>query len=259
VRATGFSGVPSTFALLMHRVDFRSYDLAALRYVTQAGGAMAPALVQRVMEALPHVQLFVMYGQTEATARITYLPPDRLREKLGSVGIAISGVTLEIRDERNQSVPTGSVGQVCVRGENVMLGYWDNPEATETVLRDGWLQTGDIGCLDSEGFLTLVGRSSDMIKTGAHRVSPLEIEEVMMDLDGVAECAAVGVPDELLGEVIKAYVVPMTGAAIDGRRVQAHCRSRLAAYKVPRDVEFVTTLPKTASGKIKRFMLKGVG
>lgn len=258
-RATGFSGVPSTFALLMDRVDFHDYDLSSMRYMTQAGGAMAPALVQQVREALPHVRLFVMYGQTEATARISYLPPERLQAKLGSAGIAIPGVTIEIHDEQDRAVPPGTVGQVCVRGENVMLGYWNNPVATEAVLRGGWLHTGDIGWLDGEGYVTLVGRSSEMIKTGAHRVSPLEIEEALMELTGVAECAAVGVPDEILGEVIKVYVVATAPTALDSRRVQAHCRSRLATYKVPRQVEFVSSLPRTASGKIRRFMLKQTG
>ena len=258
-RATGFSGVPSTFALLLHRVNLGDYDLTALRYLTQAGGAMTLSMVNRVRSAVPHARLFVMYGQTEATARITYLPPERLQDKLGSVGVAIPGVDLEVRDEHDAPVPAGSVGQVCVRGENVMLGYWNNPAATEAVLAGGWLHTGDLGSLDTDGFLTLIGRSSDMIKTGAHRVSPLEIEEVLAELDGVAECAAVGVADEILGEVIKAFVVPRAGAALDARRVQAHCRSRLAAYKVPKTVECVTTLPKTASGKIRRFMLKQAG
>lgn len=257
--ATGFSGVPSTFALLLQRVTLADYDLASLRYLTQAGGAMAPALTQRLRAALPRARLFVMYGQTEATARISYLPPERLNDKMGTVGIGIPGVTIEVRDEADARVPAGTAGEVCVRGDNVMLGYWENPQATARVLRDGWLHTGDIGRMDAEGYLSLVGRSSDMIKTGAHRVSPLEIEEVLLALDGVAECAAIGIADEILGEVIKAYVVPRAGATLDSRAVQAHCRARLAVYKVPKDVAFVASLPRTASGKIKRFMLKEAG
>lgn len=257
--ATGFSGVPSTFALLLQRVTLGDYDLASLRYLTQAGGAMAPALTQRLRAALPRARLFVMYGQTEATARISYLPPERLNDKMGTVGIGIPGVTIEVRDEADARVPAGTAGEVCVRGDNVMLGYWENPQATARVLRDGWLHTGDIGRMDAEGYLSLVGRSSDMIKTGAHRVSPLEIEEVLLELDGISECAALGIADEILGEVIKVFIVPRAGAALDARAVQAHCRARLAAYKVPKEVTFVTGLPRTASGKVKRFMLKEAG
>jgi acyl-CoA synthetase (AMP-forming)/AMP-acid ligase II len=200
-----------------------------------------------------------MYGQTEATARISYLPPERLEDKLGTVGIAIPGVTIEVQDAQGQRVAAGVEGEVCVRGDNVMRGYWENPAATARVLRDGWLHTGDMGHFDADGYLSLVGRSSDMIKTGAHRVSPLEIEEVVLELAGVAECAAVGVADPILGEVVRVCVVPGEGTAIEPRTVQAHCRDRLAAYKVPKEVVFVATLPKTASGKIKRFMLKEAG
>lgn len=257
--ATGFSGVPSTFALLLQRVTLADYDLASLRYLTQAGGAMAPALTQRLRAALPRARLFVMYGQTEATARISYLPPERLNDKMGTVGIGIPGVTIEVRDEADARVPAGTAGEVCVRGDNVMLGYWENPQATARVLRDGWLHTGDIGRMDAEGYLSLVGRSSDMIKTGAHRVSPLEIEEVLLELDGISECAALGIADEILGEVIKVFIVSRAGATLDARAVQAHCRARLAAYKVPKEVTFVTGLPRTASGKVKRFMLKEAG
>lgn len=257
--ATGFSGVPSTFALLLQRVTLADYDLASLRYLTQAGGAMAPALTQRLRAALPRARLFVMYGQTEATARISYLPPERLDDKMGTVGIGIPGVTIEVRDEADARVPAGTAGEVCVRGDNVMLGYWENPQATARVLRDGWLHTGDIGRMDAEGYLSLVGRSSDMIKTGAHRVSPLEIEEVLLELDGISECAALGIADEILGEVIKVFIVSRAGATLDARAVQAHCRARLAAYKVPKEVTFVTGLPRTASGKVKRFMLKEAG
>lgn len=258
-RATGFSGVPSTFALLLQRVPLADYDLSSLRYLTQAGGAMTPALTQRLHAALPAARLFVMYGQTEATARISYLPPERLDDKLGTVGIGIPGVTIEVQDAQGRCVAAGVEGEVCVRGDNVMTGYWENPAATAKVLRDGWLHTGDIGRVDADGYLSLVGRSSDMIKTGAHRVSPLEIEEVVLELAGVAECAAVGVADPILGEVVRVCVVPAESVALEPRTVQAHCRNRLAAYKVPKEVVFVATLPKTASGKVKRFMLKEAG
>ena len=136
-----------------------------------------------------------------------------------------------------------------------MQGYWNNPDATAAVLRDGWLRTGDIGHLDADGFLFLAGRRSDMIKTGAHRVHPGDIEQAIAEIDGVIEAAVVGVDDALLGQVIKAYVVTATLPERGVERVKAHCRARLAPYKVPRHVEFVTALPRTASGKVRRASL----
>jgi acyl-CoA synthetase (AMP-forming)/AMP-acid ligase II len=252
---SGFSGVPSTYALLLSRVRLQDYDLKQLRYLTQAGGAMSPALIRRLTQELPQVRLYVMYGQTEATARLSYLPPERLMEKLGSVGIAIPGVTLESHGEDGQPVSPGVVGEIWARGDNIMLGYWNDTDATRAVLQHGWLKTGDMAHVDQDGYIFIKGRRSDIIKTGAHRIAPNEVEEVISELDGVAVVAVVGVEDPILGQVIKAVIQRRAGASLDAMRVKAHCRERLAAYKVPKHVEFVTELPKTASGKIKRFLL----
>lgn len=254
-RATGFSGVPSTFALMMSRVKLAKYDLSSLRYLTQAGGGMPPALTERVRAAFPSAALYVMYGQTEATARLTYLPPAMLDAKLGSVGVPVPGVTIEVRREDGSRADEGESGHVAARGPNVMLGFWKDPEATGRVLRDGWLDTGDMGYLDADGVLWLAGRRSDMIKTGAHRIHPAELEEVIAELPGVAECAVVGVEDDVLGQAIKAFVVPTGAAAIAADTVKAHCQKRLAVYKIPKMIELVTSLPKTASGKVQRAML----
>lgn len=213
---------------------------------------MPPSLTARLQRALPHVDIIVMYGQTEATARLTWLPAQRLSEKMGSVGIPIPGVRIEVRNEAGAPADVGEVGEVWAQGPNVMLGYWRDPQASAAVLRDGWLRTGDMGHLDHDGYLYLVGRRSDMIKVGAHRIHPQDIEEAIAELDGVQEVAVVGVEDELLGQSIKAFVVPAAGAELDAMRVQRHCRERLAAYKVPKQVEIVASLPKTASGKVRR-------
>jgi acyl-CoA synthetase (AMP-forming)/AMP-acid ligase II len=233
-------------------VKLSQYDLSGIRYLTQAGGAMSPALTQKLREAMPQASLFVMYGQTEATARLTYLPPERLEQKLGSVGVPLSGVRIEIRGEDGAALPVGAVGEVWVNGPNVMLGYWRNQAATAEVKRDGWLKTGDMGRLDDEGFLYLVGRRSDMIKSGAHRIYPQDIEEVIAELPQVQEAAVVGVEDDLLGQAIRAYVVPAGSESLTPMQVQAHCKARLANYKVPKSVEIVTSLPRTASGKVRR-------
>ena len=253
--ATGFSGVPSTFALLMSRTRLGEYDLGRLRYLTQAGGAMAPSAVRAMTELLPHVRFFVMYGQTEATARLTYLPPEKLGEKTGSVGIPIPGVEIDIRDERDEPVNSGATGQIWARGDNIMAGYWENPERTREVLQDGWLKTGDLAHFDEERYIFIDGRQSDMIKVGANRISPLEVEEVISELAEVEEVAALGMPDELLGQVVKVVVVPRPGATLEKRAIQQYCLKHLASYKIPKQIEIRDRLPRTASGKLQRHLL----
>lgn len=254
-QATGFSGVPASYALLLARVHLDAYPLQSLRYLTQAGGPMSPMDIVRVRNQLPQAEFFVMYGQTEATARVTYVPPKRLPGKLGSVGVAIAETEIRIVDDHAQLLPAGAVGNVCVRGPGVMLGYWSDLEATQRVLRDGWLWTGDLGYLDEDGFLYLQGRFSDLIKAGAQRINPLEIEEVLLTLDGVSEAVAAGVPDPLLGEAVKVWLVIHPSSGVSVRQVLAHCRHRLPLYKMPKHVAFIDAVPKTASGKVRRCAL----
>ena len=255
-RVTGFSGVPSTYSILLNRVDMSQFDLSGLRYMTQAGGPMAPADIQRLTTALPDVRFFVMYGQTEASARLSYLPPERLFDKLGSIGIPIPGVRIEVRDANGAPVPPGQSGELCAWGHNIMQGYWKDPQMSQGVLRDGWLHTGDLAYQDTDGYLFIVGRASDMIKSGAHRISPKDIEEVALEIDGVAEAVAVGMPDDLLGQVIKLIVVKRPGAELDAMAIQRHCKQHLATYKIPKIIEFAESIPRTSSGKVQRFKLQ---
>ncbi len=199
-----------------------------------------------------------MYGQTEATSRLTWLPPDRLMEKLGSVGIPVDGVDIRVADENGCTLPVGSEGEVLVRGQSVMLGYWQAPEASALALRDGWLRTRDIGWLDEDGFLWIAGRSDDLIKTGAHRVHPQDVEDVIAELAGVRESAVVGIDDEMLGQAIAAYIVAEGSRPELERDIRAHCRKRMAPYKIPRTIHFIDTLPRTASGKVRRAALAQV-
>lgn len=251
-RASGFSGVPSTFALLLSRVDLGRHDLGSLRYLTQAGGPMPIATTRRLLAAVPQARLYVMYGQTEATARLSWLPPDMLERKMGSVGIPVPGVEIGIRTVDGEPAGADLVGEVWVHGDNVMLGYWRDEVQTAEVLRGGWLKTGDMGRVDADGYLFLEGRRTDMIKVGAHRIFPRDVEEAIAELPGIAEVAVVGIDDEMLGQVIKAFIACSSGSAVDMMTVQAHCRARLAPFKIPKHVEFVAALPKTSSGKIRR-------
>ncbi len=253
---TGFSGVPSTFSLLLGRVKLENYDLSSIKYITQAGGPMPPAITDKLVTTLPDAKIFIMYGQTEASARLTYLPHDKLEEKRGSIGIPVAGVDIVILDKQGKAVDIGETGEICAKGPNIMLGYWKNREKTDAVLIDSWLHTGDLAHFDEDGYIYIDGRSSDMIKTGGNRISPKEVEEVIQEISGVQEVAVIGIEDKLLGESIKAYVVPIPGSELNPKSLQLYCRKNLAQYKIPKSIEFVDALPKTSSGKVQRYMLR---
>lgn len=252
---TGFAGVPSTFAILLHRSNFRRYSFPSLRYLTQAGGAMAPKHALELLRILPGTQIFIMYGQTEASARLTYLEPSELLRKAGSIGKAIPGVHIRLLKEGGTPADVGEMGEIVASGENIMAGYWNNPGETNRVLRGGGLHTGDLALADEEGFLYIVGRSKEMIKSGAHRISPKEIEEVILEMPSVHEAAVIGIEDEILGEAILAYVVPNHGGGTTEREILKHCRNNLPPYKIPKQVCLVAELPKTASGKVRKHAL----
>ncbi len=187
---TGFAGVPTTFAILLNRSNIRNYSFSNLRYVTQAGGSMPSGHTRELSEILSGTEIYIMYGQTEATARLTYLPPEDLFKKPGSIGKPVPGVEIELIKTKDVEEK-----EIVCRGGNVMVGYWNNPEETKKVLRGGRLYTGDIARMDDEGYLYIMGRKSDMIKSGAHRISSKEIEEVILEMPEVHEVAVVGIED----------------------------------------------------------------
>lgn len=256
-KVTGFAGVPSTYAMLMNRSIFTKTVIPSLRYVTQAGGAMAPALTRRLTDHLGDVPLFVMYGATEASARLTYLPPERLvRDKLGSIGIPIPGVCVSVRDDAGNECAAGEMGNICATGPNIMQGYWQDPEETARALKPWGLVTGDLGHKDAEGFLFLTGRKKDMLKIGGERISPKEIEDAVIASGMVHETAVVGVPDERLSEVPAAYVTPLDHDTFDLDSLKGYVAERLAGYKHPRFWYVLKALPKKPSGKIDKEALK---
>lgn len=254
-KATSLSGVPSTFLLLLNRTNMSAYNIESIKYITQAGGAMAPSTTKKLIETLPNSSIYIMYGQTEASARLTYLEPGRIIEKMSSIGKPISGVEVSVINENGEQADIGEIGVLHVRGNNIMKGYWKDPKLTSTVIdENGWLNTGDLVKSDDEGFLYIIGRKSEMIKSGANRISPKEIEEVLLLLPEIHDCAVIGVEDDMLGEVIKAYIV--SGDNIDALKVKKHCKDNLANYKIPKYIEFINDLPKTSSGKTKKYLLK---
>ncbi|WP_438020867.1 class I adenylate-forming enzyme family protein [Sorangium sp. So ce315] len=256
-RATGFAGVPTIFASMLSLKNFAKADLSALRYMTNAAyGLPAPQLL-RLRELLPNVAFYAMYGQTECT-RVCYLPPSLALERPSSVGLAMPNEELWIEREDGTRAAPGEVGELVVRGPNVMRGYWKNPEATGRALRPGLfpgevvLHTGDLFKMDEDRYLYFVARKDDIIKTRGEKVSPLEVESVICKVHGVVEAAVVGVPDQVLGVAVKAAVVKAADASVTADDVRKRVRAELDEVAVPKFVEFMDALPKTASGKVKK-------
>jgi len=247
---TGFSGVASTFAILINRSDIRNYSFPNLRYITQAGAALSPKLAHQLEAILPETQIFIMYGQTEASPRLSYLDPKEIYRKPGSIGKAIPGVTLQLLDESGNPVPPGQVGEIVANGDNIMAGYWGKPAETDKVLRPEGLWTGDLAKMDAEGFFYIISRKSDIIKSGSHRIAPKEIEEIILEHEAVHEVAVVGIKNDILGESIKACIVLKTEMLCSTKDITLHCKQNLPTYKIPQQIEFFKELPKTATGKI---------
>ncbi len=226
-----------------------------LRRVLYGAAPMPPELLRRVHAAWG-CELVNGYGSTESMG-IAMLPPedhdpDRAPELLGSVGRSSPGTSVRLVDGEDRDVAPGEVGEVIARGPTVMLGYWRNPEATAEALRGGWMHTGDLGYRDERGYLFLVDRRHDKIVTGGENVYPSEVEHRLLEHPGVAEVAVVGYPDERWGEAVGAAVVPAPGATIDVEALRAHCRTTLSGYKVPKQIVVVPSLPRTATGKLRR-------
>jgi acyl-CoA synthetase (AMP-forming)/AMP-acid ligase II len=252
-RCTTFAGVPTAYNILLRRSNFRSVPLNSLRRFLQAGGALAPERIQQFREIAPQAEFFVMYGQTEATARISCLPPERLHDKLGSVGLPLDNVTVRIIDQHERDVPDGQTGEFWVSGKSICSGYLDDPEETARKFRNGWMATGDMGYRDSDGYLWIVGRKSDFIKMRGIRVSMAEIEARVAAAPGVCECAAARVEHAEAGEAVALYVVAESGA----HDVIASVRRNMRTEWVCDSVNLVDELPKNLHGKLMRSQLSG--
>lgn len=253
-KVTGFSGVPSTYAHLLHKSPLATSreKLTALRYCSQAGGHMAAANKLTLMEVLPEqTELVIMYGATEASARLAYVEPARLNEKVDSIGQEIPGVTLKVLDRAGLELPVEGVGEIVASGDNIMLGYWRNSEATAEVSSHHGYHTGDLGYRDKDNYFFVVGRKDNQLKVGGHRINTQEIEDVIMATGLAVEVAVLGIPDPLMENKLAAVLVPVN---LDMKReeILLHCGKKLPNYKIPQSVYFCSSLPKSASGKVDR-------
>jgi acyl-CoA synthetase (AMP-forming)/AMP-acid ligase II len=255
-KITGFAGVPTIYSIITH-LQLEGEAFPHLRYITNAAAAMPYSFIPKLRKIFPTTKIYLMHGLTECL-RTTYLPPDQIDKKPTSVGCGMKYVELSIEDEGGNRLSSGQVGELCVRGQNIMKGYWNDPEATAKVIKtdkqsgEKVLHSGDMFTIDEEGYFYFVSRSDDVIKSRGKKVSPLEIENIIYLCEEVLEVRVIGVPDELLGKAIKAEIVLRKGSEITADFIKAHCKKYLEDFQIPHIVEFVQSLPKTAGGKIKR-------
>lgn len=254
-RPTLFPGVPTLYVALMNDPKIGRYNLSSIEACI-SGSAPLPFEVQEKFERLTKGRLIEGYGLTE-TSPVTHANLVWDRVKSGTIGLPWPDTDCRIVDlTTGEELPPGQIGELQIKGPQVMKGYWNRPEETKAVLKEGWLSTGDIAKMDDDGYFYLIDRKKDIIIAGGYNIYPREIEEVLFEHPGILEAAVVGVPDEYRGETVKAYIVCKKGFSLTAEEVEQFCRQRLASYKVPRTYEFLESLPKSALGKVLRRVLK---
>ncbi|PTB19039.1 AMP-dependent synthetase [Trinickia symbiotica] len=262
-RVTSTFMAPTMITMLLQSDAHAKYDLSSLKNVIYGGGPMYVNQLRKSLDIFGNVFVQI-YGQGEAPMTVASLPKashtvgdDEAKiKRLASCGRELPGVRIAILDDDDAEVGVGEFGEVCVRSDLVMKGYWNRPEATAETLRNGWLHTGDVGYLDNEGYLFLTDRKKDLIISGGSNIYPREVEEVICSHPAVAEVAVVGVPDEVWGELVKAFVVLRAGQHLDAAGVIEHCKANMASYKKPSVVQFIDVLPKNATGKVLKRELR---
>jgi long-chain acyl-CoA synthetase len=253
-RVTIFPGVPAMFNAILHFPQERAFNLSSLRLFV-SGGAPLPASSLEALEKRFNVPVLEGDGPTECSPITSVNLPEGPR-KVGSVGPPLPGVEIAIFDDHDNPLPTGEIGEIVVRGDNVMLGYFNQPEATAEVMTSGWYHTGDLGYMDADNFVFISGRKKDMIITGGLNVYPREVEEVLFTHPAVQDAAVIGVPNALRGEEVVAVVVKKPETNVTERELVVYCRERLANYKVPRDILFRESVPRSGKGEIVKRLLK---
>ncbi|HEY6890245.1 MAG TPA: long-chain fatty acid--CoA ligase [Solirubrobacter sp.] len=253
-KVTVLEGVPTMYHAMLNAPGREDADTSSLRVCVTGGSAM-PGEIMKQFEQAFDCMILEGYGLSETSPVASFNHPDAER-KAGSIGTPIAGVEMKVVDDDGGDVEQGGVGEIVIRGHNVMKGYWGRPDATAAVMRDGWFATGDMATVDEDGYFFIVDRKKDMIIRGGYNVYPREIEEVLYEHPAVSEVAVVGVPDDALGEEVAAAVVLKTGAEASAEDLRAYARERVAAYKYPRQIWFSEALPKGPTGKILKREIK---
>ncbi len=255
--------VPTMLKQLLDHPDFSKHDLSSLRVITYGAAPMPIPVIRKALEVFPGVSFINAFGQTETASTITSLSPEdhvltgteeekeKKLKRLASIGKPMSDVQMKVVDEAGNTLPPGKVGEILAKGPRVMTGYWKDEEKTkETIDKDGWVHTGDVGYVDEDGYYFLAGRSSDMIIRAGENISPEELENVIREHPKVEDVAVIGVPDETWGEEPRAVVIPKKGVKVTEEEIMEHCRQNLASFKRPRSVVFVDNLPRNPMGKL---------
>ncbi len=254
--------VPTMLRFLLDHPSFTQRDLSSLTNVTYGASPMDTALLKRALEALPGVEFSQAYGMTELSPTVSILTPyyhtadGRAAGKLMSAGQPTSIAELRIVDSNDEDVALGAVGEIVARGPMVMQGYWNKPEQTTEALKNGWMHTGDVGTMDADGFIFVVDRMKDMIVSGGENVYSAEVEDAILQLPQVAQCAVIGVPDETWGERVHAVLVLKAGATLEHDALMTHCKTFIAGYKCPRSMELRDEMPMSGAGKLLKFELR---
>jgi acyl-CoA synthetase (AMP-forming)/AMP-acid ligase II len=260
--------VPTMLKQILDHADFAGRDLSSLNVITYGGASMPPSLIERAIFAFPGAQFINAFGQTETGSTIAMVPPEdhvlegppelvaKHRKHLTSIGKPLADVEIRVVDEGGTDVPNETTGEIVARGPRLMSGYWGQADATAETIRDGWLYTGDLGYLDDDGYVYLEGRAKDFIKRGGEMVAPEEVENVIHAIDGVAECAVIGLPDETWGERVVAVVVIEPRASLAEDAVKSACQEHLAGFKRPQEVIVVAALPRNTLGKVLKRELR---
>jgi acyl-CoA synthetase (AMP-forming)/AMP-acid ligase II len=253
---TGFAGVPSHYQILLRKSRFPSMRFPHLRWMQQAGGKLQETFVRELRDLQPAVRLYLMYGATEATARLSILPAEEVDRRPWSIGKGIPGVSLRVLDENGAEVRTGDVGEIVAEGPNIARGYLHDELETANTFRQGRLHTGDLASIDAEGFITVIGRAKNFLKCGGMRISAERFEEALLAFPDIVEAAVIGVPDELLGEAPAAFVVArVPGDPTVAERLRAFAKDQVPLQFRPKIIEVVAELPKNAAGKLQRLKL----
>lgn len=247
---------PAMTIMLFNEPSFEKYDVSSVHFIIDGGEKMPVTLIKEFKKKFPNAWFADAYGLTETVSGDTFLAKDRMLNKLGSVGKPVPHLQVRVMDENNKDVPPEELGEICLKGPKVFKGYWKNPKATAAALIDGWFHTGDIGALDEEGFLYIMDRKKDIIISGGENIASPEVERVIYELPQVLEVAVVGIPDPKWMEVPKAFVALKEGQEISSAEIVQYCLTKLAKFKVPKEIEFIEHLPRNPSGKVLKRELR---